>query len=252
MAESSKLQEDRLVSSQDNQNSLTPSTCEAGNSNNVEESSPSSSHAEPEFDAPQVGEVVLKRLARQLEYYFSSSNLSKDTYVSTLRSLNDGYVPISILANFGKVKALVPYDGLNAVGKAASGFSDLLEVVEIDPKTGKRANKNNDTETTAVGTIEAVGPISGEPIPFSGIPRAPVSPPVVRTVAPAVQNTVIVREVPEGTEESHVRDLFAFEKCPPIRSLHLDVANCWYVHSQSYGLGYILISLSFMLFSPFR
>jgi La domain len=46
-------------------------------------------------------------LARQLEYYFSPQNLFHDTYLQTLRNLNDGCVPISIVANFAKVQAIL-------------------------------------------------------------------------------------------------------------------------------------------------
>lgn len=52
-------------------------------------------------------EVVYRALVRQLEYYFSSQNLAGDTYLQTLRELNDGCVPISIIANFSKVKSIV-------------------------------------------------------------------------------------------------------------------------------------------------
>lgn len=46
-------------------------------------------------------------LSQQLEYYFSTANLKVDTYLQTLRSLNDGCVPIPILANFSKVQMIV-------------------------------------------------------------------------------------------------------------------------------------------------
>jgi len=177
---------------------------------------------------PETSMVILERLARQVEYYFSTANLEKDTYLSTLRSLNDGYVPLSIIANFGKVKSIVPYDALNAVRRAAIDCSELLEVVHIDTQTGKRLDEETVATSPEVQTLEAVGPKSGEPIPMSSIHTVPLSPQVVKPINTApVQNTLIIREVPEGTEESRIRDLFTFEKCPPIQSLHLDVANCW-------------------------
>lgn len=184
----------------------------------------------------EVGEIVLERLARQVEYYFSTTNLAKDTYVSTLRSLNDGYVPVSIIAGFGKVKTLVPYDAVNAVTRAATEYSKLLHVVEIDTKSGKRVSAAaddggeagaEDGSNSPRSTLAGVGPVNGKPIPVEAIRSAPATPPAVKSVAPQVQNTVIIREVPEGTAESHVRELFTFDKCPPIKSLHLDVANCW-------------------------
>lgn len=203
------------VSSSDN--------CESGDT--VE----TSSSSDPETKVPEVGEALLQRLARQMEYYFSTSNLAKDTYVCTLRSLNDGYVPITIIANFGKVKSLVPYDTINTVRKAVVHCSSLLEVVQIDSQTGKRVSVDEKSGESPLSAVEAVGPINGEPIPLSQIPTTPVTQPTLLRSTSAIQNTVIIREVPLGTEESHVRDLFTFEKCPAIQSLHLDVANCWFV-----------------------
>ena len=225
MAESRNLREAEAVSSPLEAQDAAP-YCEAVHASSNVQASPASSPTssqKPEMKIPEVADIVLQRLARQVEYYFSTSNLSKDTYVSTLRSLNDGYVPVSIIANFGKVKSLVPYDAMNAVRRAAADRSDLLEVVQIDPQTGKRVPAGVEAPLNA---IEAVGPVSGEPIPVAQIPAAPVTPPVVKQVT-SIQNTVILRDVPSGTEESHVRALFTFEKCPEIQSLHLDVANCW-------------------------
>lgn len=77
---------------------------------------------DPTFDKtiPSVGEnddidddddemviMVYQALAKQMEYYFSYQNLMVDTYLQTLRELNDGCVPISILANFSKIKTIV-------------------------------------------------------------------------------------------------------------------------------------------------
>jgi La domain len=55
--------------------------------------------------AQQQESLLLYTLARQLEYYFSPQNLATDLYLRTLRDLNNGCVPVTILANFGKVRA---------------------------------------------------------------------------------------------------------------------------------------------------
>mmetsp|Transcript_4943 Transcript_4943/g.14328 ORF Transcript_4943/g.14328 Transcript_4943/m.14328 type:complete len:545 (-) Transcript_4943:710-2344(-) len=196
--------------------------------------------------------MMLKQLARQLEYYFSEANLSKDTYLSTLRDLNDSYVPISIIANFGKVQALVPYESaLEAVVFAATDHSDLLEIVELD-ETGKKISnteeeKKDESEIAVV--ILAVGSISGKPIPTSqiqptekaktssgaGTPSRSSSSQTSdhesssSTVTNPVQNTIILRDVAEDVEEKTLRDLFAFEGCPSIESIHADLHNCWFV-----------------------
>jgi hypothetical protein len=219
MAESLSLQEKPLSDSPSVEEPNTPTD---------ENSQSCSESTEPAMAVTQAGADLLEILARQVEYYFSTTNLAKDTYVSTLRSLNDGYVPISIISNFGKVQSLVPYDALNAVYQASNEYSNLLEVVFINAETGKRIVPS-DTENSSLNMVEAVGPISGEPIPISQISSAftvtlPTSPTVPST---AVQNTVVLREVPQGIEEAQVRSLFSFETCPAIQSLHRDVANCW-------------------------
>ena len=64
-------------------------------------------HLDDDGDEAEVEITVYKALARQIEYYFSSQNLMADTYLQTLRELNDGCVPVSIIANFSKVKTIV-------------------------------------------------------------------------------------------------------------------------------------------------
>lgn len=124
-------------------------------------------------------------LAIQLEYYFSVTNLSRDTYVSTLRKLNDGYVPVSILANFGKVQALAPYESAwEAVCAAAMDYSAVLELVELNDQgkklsvltpdsIRKKSNNENNEENKSAIIILAVGTISGEAIPQSQIQQVP-------------------------------------------------------------------------------
>jgi len=116
-------------------------------------------------------------LAGQLEYYFSVTNLSRDTYLSTLRELNDGYVPLSIIANFGKVQAFAPYESAwDAVCAAATDYSDLLEMVELDEQgkkvsviTSESSSNNSNDRNTDNKTFLAVGTISGKAIPMSQI-----------------------------------------------------------------------------------
>ncbi|VEU38695.1 unnamed protein product [Pseudo-nitzschia multistriata] len=196
--------------------------------------------------------LTLTMLARQLEYYFSAANLSRDTYLSTLRDLNDSYVPVSIIANFGKVQALVPYESaLEAVVVAATDHSDLLEIVELD-EVGKKIKssqeeKKDESETTTI--IVAVGSISQQPIPMSQIqptektkqvsneesptgssPSSTANSQLASTVASAgVQNTIILRDVAEDMEEKTLRDLFNFEGCPSVETVREDLHNCWFV-----------------------
>lgn len=177
---------------------------------------------------------ILKRLALQVEYYFSATNLNKDTYVSTLRSLNDGYVPVTIIANFGKVRSLIPHEPVKAVCLASEDHSELLEVVKIDSSTGKRVSS---IKKQLTNFVQAVGPIGGEPIPASKLSVNPTfaTKKSVNSIRPVpaeptpsnVQTTVVLREVPNAVQESDIRELFSFEKSPMVHNVHKDVANCW-------------------------
>ena len=109
--ENAKLQADGVsdpptVSSTDSSTSMDDrrsETLESGDCHSIE-----NQHQQQELEQQQKM-FVLSQLARQLEYYFSHQNLSKDTYLQTLRELNDGCVPATILANFAKVKAILTY-----------------------------------------------------------------------------------------------------------------------------------------------
>jgi hypothetical protein len=93
-------------------------------------------------------------LAQQLEYYFSVTNLSRDTYLATLRDLNAGYVPVSILAQFKKVQALAPGPDQAgpAVCVAAIQYSTVLELVALEGDE----QPNGGTKKVAVRTLDAL------------------------------------------------------------------------------------------------
>jgi len=96
------------------------------------------------------------QLAQQLEEYFAPQNLEQDTYLQTLMNLNDGYVPANILSDYAKVKKLVPNvdERTNAVVKAASEYSNVLQVVAINPSTGKKVSKHKSKTILAIGLVE--------------------------------------------------------------------------------------------------
>ncbi|CAB9499551.1 La ribonucleoprotein domain family member 4B [Seminavis robusta] len=182
----------------------------------------SSSTLNDEPESPLYDDAILTHLARQLEYYFSIANLEKDTYVETLRQLNDGYVPVTILQRFSKVQAFTPIETVDAIIKAATEFSSLLEVASIDTKTGKRVSEEQAGSSS--NTILAVGSTTGKPLDLTGLPGV-----VPSTPKSPVQNTIIIREVDNHVTEEDVRALFDDEHCPAIQSLYLDVFNCWFV-----------------------
>ena len=176
---------------------------------------------------------ILTQLARQLEYYLSSQNLSKDTYVQTLRSLNDGCVPVSILANFSKVKMLLSgvvdeEERVQAVLQASTEYSDGLRVLSIDTGSGKIVT---DETPSGANTILAIGTHDNQPLQAvttvtSALTLSPETP-VLPSSPGSSTNTLILRDVVQEATEDDIRELFNFEGCPLVESIHQDVANCW-------------------------
>lgn len=185
----------------------------------VTNSNTSSETASLPPDEQEQHDLLLSALARQLEFYFSPANLSRDTYLQTLQSLNDGYVPVSIIANFAKIQAI--YSGqeeharIQAVVKAATLHTGVLEVAYISTITNKKVSDQDENTILAVGPSKVT---SSSSTSLSSLvsPKTPI------------QNTIIIREAPEDVVEEDVRGLFD-ESCPPLQDVHEDVANCWYV-----------------------
>ena len=84
--------------------------------NKKTQSSPAPSAGRPESPGQPVGAqlqgpALNESLKRQLEWYFSEQNLSRDTYL-TSKMDEQKYVPISVIASFPKVKAMTEDQGL--------------------------------------------------------------------------------------------------------------------------------------------
>jgi len=183
---------------------------------------------------PQQQVLVLSQLARQLEYYFSALNLAGDTYLQTLRILNDGCVPVCILANFAKVKAiLAPTEEedvrVHAILQAAGEYSDLLQVHSIDTATGKIVT--DDTPSSA-NTLLAVGPVSNEPLQLNPeTMRRTLSVNSLGSFSSEASskpsNTVIFRDLAPDVTEEDIKGLFEFEGCPRIKSMSADIGGYW-------------------------
>jgi hypothetical protein len=177
------------------------------------------------LETTETWSFVYKQLARQLEYYFSEKNLSKDTYMLTLQGLNDGCVPLSIIANFSMVKRLVmpiaaaidEQGRQAAVEEAVRNHSSLLTIHSVDTKTGLRVGSESDQTTNMAQQILAVSTVDDKPIAFRQ------SPPQSSTVV----NTVVLRDVIDGVTPEDINDLFKNEKFPTVKSIQPDIANCW-------------------------
>jgi hypothetical protein len=184
------------------------------------------------FQSTQQQILVLTQLAKQLEYYFSQKNLANDTYLQTLRDLNDGCAPVSILANFTNVKRLlqpVVDDDvrIHLILQAATEYSELLRVLSIDTSTGSVAT---DLTPSSAKTILAVGPVGQEPLSLS--PKGKAAPSANATASTStfqpLPSTVILRDVLPDVTPEQVRELFEqLQDCPNVVSIHMDVGCCW-------------------------
>jgi hypothetical protein len=200
------------------------------------------------FQSTQQQIIVLTQLSKQLEYYFSQQNLANDPYLQTLRDLNDGCAPVNILANFTKVKLLLPMADddvrIHAILQAATQYSELLRVLSIDTSTGHVAT---DLTPSSAKTILAVGPVGQEPLSLSSSSSAATASARTSTGAaasssPPLPSTIILRDVLPDVTEEQVRVLFEqLQDCPTVTSIHMDVGICWYV---SLSLSYLSCALS--------
>ena len=213
----------------DTQSGATAPVCET-NIKSVEEKS------EPQVQ--QVNPTVLKQLALQLEYYFSKHNLSRDTYVQTLRKLNDGCVPVRILANFGKVKAIVALDVSFTMNEEARtqaildtirrGYTESLQIHAVDAISGRIVSSSTNETPIPGKTILAIGTVTREPLNVDPLATSPLLSRTITNPGIPTANTIILREVPTSVTEEEIRILFnEIPDCPPITSITQDVANCW-------------------------
>ena len=228
---------------------------------------------EQELNQQQREQQQLQTLARQIEYYLSPENLATDTYLQTLRQLNDGCVPVSILANFAKVKAILtscpspPSSGtttaahakkngggshnnnkakvaaaavqeeearIHAVLQAVNEYTDLLQIHSIDTATGTITT--DETPSSAL-TILVVG---APPQPLSSTTTTTTTTTCITRVSSSASmplpetSTIILRDVDPVVTEAEVRGLLeGVQHCAPVLRVVADVGNCWYVRVLS-------------------
>lgn len=66
-------------------------------------------------------------ILKQVEFYFSDQNLPKDKFLLGLTKENEGWVPITTIAMFGRMRRFSP---IEAIVEALKKSEDLLEVSE--------------------------------------------------------------------------------------------------------------------------
>ncbi|KAF0921868.1 hypothetical protein E2562_020329 [Oryza meyeriana var. granulata] len=104
----------------------------------AEEQEPEVEHATPEVAEPLVDglpDEVVHKITKQVEYYFSDINLATTEHLMRFITKDpEGYVPITVIAGFNKIKALVHNNSM----LAASLRTSSKLVVSDDGKRVKR------------------------------------------------------------------------------------------------------------------
>lgn len=205
---------------------------------------------EQERNQQQREQQQLQILARQIEYYLSTENLATDTYLQTLRQLNDGCVPVSILANFAKVTAILTPPAppgttqnkgkpaaaavvllqeeearIHAVLQAVNEYTDRLKIHSIDTATGKITTDETPSSALTILVVGVPQPLSSTTTTTS-LTRvsSSASMPLPET------STIILRDVDPVVTEKEVRGLLeGLQHCAPVVRVVADVGNCWYV-----------------------
>ncbi|CAO3615379.1 unnamed protein product [Mucor fragilis] len=163
-------------------------------------------------------ETLKAYICQQIEYYFSVDNLCRDLF---LRSQMDteGYVPITLIAGFNRVR------GLTSDMSLVRASLELSKILEVKQDSGDLLRKKEGWETwvlPAAGTSATTKTNNGAPQIIKSVPAGPAPIPTLASLAhkkaPAATSTN-ARSVPATTtpvpapavKNTEEDDLFDFE-----------------------------------------
>jgi hypothetical protein len=123
------------------------STSGVGDSLDNSASSGSNNNSGAIYYSTYTGDQIIQYVKRQIEYYFSEENLETDIF---LRRKMDpsGYIPLSVIASFNRVKSLSQDSKLIV---DAIRNSDLIEMNYVN-----NANGNNNGGSNAIGGVKEI------------------------------------------------------------------------------------------------
>lgn len=204
--------------------------------------------------------LLLQQLVKQLAYYFAPANMNQDTYLQTLQRLNDGCVPARILANFGKVKAILwatpsltrryleEDSRADMIVRSVREYgSSFLQVEQIDASTGKIVETHTlnptdgDEKKETDGTTDCMSLIRSRVTIWAircvgdctELARSDLvtSSLMDKDSAEINTNAILLRDVNPVVTEEDIHALFMNDipDCPQVINIQRDVYNCWYV-----------------------
>lgn len=237
-------------------------------------------------------QALLDSLKAQLEYYFSPTNLARDSFLTSLMAstqllyLSDDdenapedqnqeegrNAPVTVIARFGNVQKIINqfeeqrrqvamaaymdeteiekesfYRVIPFLLRDAALLSPVLEVVLLaNPYPAPMYSNNEEYLSTCYGK-EAVQQCTNAKkdkanILAADVFRLGVGPiPSCTETQPEQtieandkktkpeQDTIILRDMPSSTTKEEIHELFSWDNCPKIKTVHSDVGNCWFV-----------------------
>lgn len=105
-------------------------------------------------------EAVKSKILNQVEFYFSDSNLLNDRFLFTTQQANDGWVPISILSQFQRMKKYRP---IELIVEALRGSEDVLEVSKDGEMVRRKVPLPTDQNQVQLGIAKRS--VVAEPFP---------------------------------------------------------------------------------------
>ncbi|CAO3637443.1 unnamed protein product [Mucor hiemalis] len=139
-------------------------------------------------------ETLKLYILQQIEYYFSVDNLCKDLFLRSQMDV-DGYVPITLIAGFNRVKILTT--DMNLIRASL----ELSQILEVKKETGDVLRKREGWETwvlPAAGTA-ATTSSNGVTKIISSVPAGPAPIPTLASLATSKVPTLPTKAAPTPT-----------------------------------------------------
>jgi len=113
---------------------------------------------------PEIRLDTKRKMLRQVEYYFSDSNLHTDKFLKDTMKENDGWIPIKKLFDFPRIKQLVEkgkreIPGVNSMELLVEALRESKELLRVSEEGGRvqRATPLIDPKIIAERTVAVFG-----------------------------------------------------------------------------------------------
>jgi len=181
-------------------------------------------------------------LSKQMLYYFSTQNLSNDTYLKTMMELNSGYVPVSILSNFANITRIISSSlkadetiynvDVPSLLRHAALRSEFLDVAVLNHQGEIIAEDKDGNYRLEAGRLNffAIGPSSIRPKDADKV--QPLRQDLKKTQKDKTNdsaNIVILRDVAKDAVEEDIRAAFQSDSSFVITDIRRDIENFWFV-----------------------